>query len=279
MNNKLRVRVQTFIPDRFVPPSFEMSPKASVSSPPLNAPSANMNMNPLLNSLSTEQLELYTNHLRTSASTYNTVNDTFLSTNPYSLRHQTMEEYRGQLYQKLSHNIGLIKNSNTGVDREALKLTFFTNPSSLRETPNSSILSGKLPKDLSRPVSPTANENLTPVSINEAVHITNVVKTTLMSKMFNAFMEGFTGSSTSVQSGQALIDPKKVSDVLSGRSRIEVVPSTNGNKREEGLEYSLQRLSLGSTGLKESEEKEISPSCISSILFGPSRKTSPPPSP
>ena len=166
----------------------------------------------------------------------NSTQSSFFEANPFLLlRGDAFQEYRGQLYSKLANNAAGIAASSAALKNgatsppEGLKPSFFSEKQAV--------------------VTVTENEMI-------VAGVAAIAQKTLFEKLSTAFWDAFSGQSGSGTAGQTpllrtgagaekQVDGKKVADVLSGKSRLAVVPNVESAKEEEtGLESALEKLAL-----------------------------------
>ncbi|SCV69695.1 BQ2448_1089 [Microbotryum intermedium] len=222
----------TLLPD----PAALLNAKSTLANYP------QQNFNPALNNISASSLAQCTQHLREGSLTSGqqqqqapaakSAFEDFFASNPYWLRPDQVEEYRGQLYGKIVNNTaGLIAAQKLGSTQptsnshlpmpNGFRPAFFTSSPSSARFAAPSINGGKEPRD----VGPSSDllEFQSPGTALAQQQATALVATlatqTLFSKMTSAFVEVFTGSE-----GGKTMDANKVADVLAGRSKVQLVP-------------------------------------------------------
>lgn len=240
--------------------------------------------NPNINALESSQLAqlpFYTSHLRNpallqpakprdapSSAPKGTFED-FFGSNPFSLRADQVEEYRASLYGKLAHNAAGLQASqklqqSSGASSDGplpvpagFRPAFFSSPTFMRDPPppysppqTPLSLAGKDARDV-------ASSDLfnAQTMVDDSARSTEVVASlatqTLFRRMASAFLDAFAGTD-SASSGR--LSPDKVASVLSGQSRLAVVPndsrSTTSPTDVDALGSRLGSLSLdqASTG-------------------------------
>ncbi|SGY14326.1 BQ5605_C010g06142 [Microbotryum silenes-dioicae] len=220
----------TLLPD----PAALLNAKSSLANYP------QQNFNPALNNISASSLAQCTQHLREGslasgqqqAPAPRSTFEDFFASNPYWLRPDQVEEYRGQLYGKIANNTaGLIAAQKLGSSQltsgshlsmpNGFRPAFFTSSPSSARFAAPSMNGGKEPRD----VGPSSDllEFQSPRAALAQQQATALVATlatqTLFSKMTSAFVDAFTGSD-----GGKTMDANKVADVLAGRSKVQLVP-------------------------------------------------------
>lgn len=216
--------------------------------------------NPAINNLTAAQraeLPSLTSHLRTPLSSTQEAQpasrgtfDNFFDTNPLWLRPENIEEYRGQLYGKVAHNMagvaaaqksGTSPNSNGNLPLPTgFKPAFFSTPRSSSSGPFLAS-SGKESRD----TYPYTNDLLAFQSPSRAAtteeqqrlkttaFVAGLATQTLFSRMTGAFVEAFAGNTAG-----GLMSREKVAAVLSGRASLKVVPNDDLVGMMGGLEIS-----------------------------------------
>lgn len=222
-------------------------------------PTLNMNMNPALDTLSSEQVNSLRDQFSSSSasalsgrdrarqlagkedeshltragasSSGATASSSFFEQNPFLLlRGESFQDYRGQLYAKLANNAAGIAASSS-----ALKSGAAAPPAGLQPA----FFSGA------------------PEQIREAQvgAVAAIAQKTLLEKLSTAFWDAFAGQSPSQSqkaggllaapssSEKKEVDGQKIADVLSGRSRLQVVKNDQ-EQEATGLEDALERLAL-----------------------------------
>lgn len=182
-----------------------------------------------------------------TATTQQSTFDEFAQANPFALRRETVEAYRTQLWARLAREAAYTHAAHTQQQGQQqhplvgqLKPAFFRAPTTEWD---SSLLSQKhrlaaaqaSSSSSSTPSSPAATLAPTLSEDNDAAHLAllaTLAQRTITSRLASAFFEAFTpasssfpSSSTSTAEGhQHQFDADKVARVLSGRSRVTVVP-------------------------------------------------------
>lgn len=190
------------------------------------------NMNPALNGLSHDQLSaLRENFLSSSARASSgqkrandPVKESFFDANPFLLlRNDNLQDYRGQLYSKLAHNVAGIQQAQhaqkTGQSPEfdGMKPAFFSAPE-----PDSKL--------------PSAAQDAQQAQLTR---IGALATKTLFEKMSSAFWDAFAGEQPNTR--QIIPDRKKIADVIGGKSRLVVVDNPATSK-EDDLDALLGRM-------------------------------------
>jgi len=206
------------------------------------------NMNPALNGLNEAQLNFLRDQFVSSAaaaaaassinnnaqqkkSTSDPVRDSFFETNPFLLlRNDSLQDYRGQLYSKLAHNVAGIQ-----ATQQAQKS-------------GNALPAGLRPAFLSSP-STTATVAVDPVQESERVakHVGALATKTLFEKLSTAFWDAFAGEQPATRSMVPVkksVDGQKVADVIGGRSKLVVVPVTSEKEEVDILTLELNKLNL-----------------------------------
>ncbi|KAM0789527.1 hypothetical protein ACM66B_000342 [Microbotryomycetes sp. NB124-2] len=218
--------------------------------------------NPVLNSLTHDQmaqLPSTTSHLRGNAlelqapreaktAPKGTMED-FFGSNPIWLRADQVEEYRASLYGKLAHNAAGLQasqkmqqstNSTTLPLPAGFRPAFFSTPSARFDPPppyspsHDFAPSEKTTADLVRAQSSPAD--------SQAAVVASLATQTLFSRLTSSFFSAFMGDEPSA-AGRQTLNPDKVAAVLSGQSRLAIVPTETASDVD-SLDLSLSRLSL-----------------------------------
>ncbi|KAK4054693.1 hypothetical protein OIO90_003505 [Microbotryomycetes sp. JL221] len=241
--------------------------------------------NPTINALSSSQmaqLPNFTSHLReTGLSTPSSQQsmegnsapkgtfEDFFGSNPLWLRAGQVEEYRASLYGKLAHNAAGLQasqklqqqtNSMTLPLPTGFRPAFFSTPSAatLRDPPppyspprdDLTFGSDKQARD----VAPTsadlfrAQQNLGDRE-RQTVVVASLATQTLFGRMASAFMDAFVGSEIS---STRQFNADKVASVLSGQSRLAIVPNetqmtASARSEVDALDSSFGRMNLNLT--------------------------------
>lgn len=201
--------------------------------------------NPTINSLNASQLSQLpnlTSHLRSNNASNS---ESFFDSNPFWLRPKHVEEYRGQLYSKVAHNLAgsqaQAKESSatpspnlTNQIPSGFRPSFFTSPTSNSTPPTSprsnliSLLSGKEPRDtytspselLSYQSPRAASQQQQDQSRQAAAVLVGALAArTLLDRLTGAFVSAFVGEGET----NGLMCPSKVRSVLEGRSKLTIV--------------------------------------------------------
>ncbi|KAK4054183.1 hypothetical protein OIV83_001209 [Microbotryomycetes sp. JL201] len=252
--------------------------------PDINFAAANANakpalytgsFNPVLNALSQDQaaqLPGSTSHLRGATLTSQASADAkvapkgtfedFFGSNPLWLRADQVEEYRASLYGKLAHNAAGLQASHksqqsTGSSMLSLpagfRPAFFSTPSHARfdPPPPYSPSTDAVPAEKCR-LDVTAADFMRAQSSSVADSQTAVVASlatqTLFSRLTSSFFSAFMGDEPSINGRQSL-NPDKVAAVLSGQSRLAIVPTgaapiPTASSDVDSLDMSMSQLSL-----------------------------------
>jgi hypothetical protein len=252
----------------FVPEININSPTASFHSPSSAAsllagkrekdvnPSSNAfayggNMNPALNGLSEAQVNYLRDQFVSSAaaaaavssnnqqkknSSSDPIRDSFFETNPFLLlRNDSLQDYRGQLYSKLAHNVAGIQAS-----QQAQK-SGSTLPAGLRPA----FFAGGTSAS---PVVDPARE-----SERVAEHVGALATKTLFEKLSTAFWDAFAGERPVTRSmvpavkgsNTKVLDGQKIADIIGGRSKLVVVSLEQGQRDDlTSLSSQLDELDL-----------------------------------
>lgn len=195
-------------------------------------PYISQSFNPALNNLSPSQLsELpsYTSHLRNNAgfpfppSKSSKTHDNFFESNPFHLRAENVEEYRGALYGKLANNAaGLLASKGSSSIPNGFRPAFFSSPPPRYPTgkesrdvyPSSDLASFQSPR--------LATEERTRFETN--AYVATLATRTLFERMTIAFVDAFAGADPSNGSGG--FSGEKVAAILSGKSKFGLVDAT-----------------------------------------------------
>ncbi|KAK9899796.1 hypothetical protein P389DRAFT_207419 [Cystobasidium minutum MCA 4210] len=162
--------------------------------------------------------------------------NSFFDTNPFiSLRQDSLQDYRAQLYAKLANNVAGIHQAQSSSNHNS------------NSNKNSDGLNGLRPAFFAA----------SPPAINEkdaeVAKIASIAQKTLFDKLSTAFWDAFAGNNTSStrsmvpatssdakrpsarrgsSSSNGDVDGQKVADLLAGRSRMQIVSNVNNNNQE-----------------------------------------------
>ncbi|GAA5871687.1 hypothetical protein JCM16303_000831 [Sporobolomyces ruberrimus] len=246
---------------------------------------SNQSFNPNLNNLTSEQLEdlpSLTSHLRPApppASSNTSAFQDLFSTNPFYMNHASLESQRAGLYSRIAHNTAGIaqakkQNPSANLDGQlalptGFRPAFFSNSSVPTKSTDKSSTTRELLAFQSPSSSPSSSTTPPPLPSHQDAYqfkLAQMAQETLLSKMSGAFLNAFTGSSST--SSSTSWDSEKVKDVLSGRATLQVVPVTNtppspvdqSKKGLEALEERMGGLNLSSSKGPQSRARSMSPS-------------------
>lgn len=220
---------------------------------PKPSPFSTQNFNPALNNLSPcqlSQLPSLTAHLRTgfnapadappSKGTF----DDFFASNPYWLRPENVEEYRGQLYGKMAHNMAGAASHKTNPSSvpNGFRPAFFAPSSSPRSLFNPS-LSAKESRDTYTSPSALLAFQSPRASEQQEAFVAGLAAQTLFSRMTGAFIDAFAGTAEEKKSGR--MNGDKVASVLEGRATLQVVMNDKSAVDVGGLGLQMGGLALG----------------------------------
>lgn len=245
-----------------------------------NTANARLNMNPALNGLTPEQIanlreqffnansglglppasneyenpaNVVSGKINRNGAALDPLQNSFFDSNPFiSLRQDSLQDYRAQLYAKLANNVAGIhqaqqqqpaqgNKSSNGVAMNGLRPAFFANA----------------------PIS--SNTTTNEADHQEVVKIANIAQKTLFDKLSTAFWDAFAGNNTlpaksmvppssssattgakrrGSNAGHGDVDGQKVADIIAGRSRLQVV------KKNDDADLENLTHGIGNMGLK-----------------------------
>jgi len=219
----------TFLPEvNFL--SAKGAAPASTPAPPT------ANFNPAINALNEAQRSQWdacTQHL------HNPTAPTFFENNPYILRGAEMDEYRRQLWGKLSHNAaGALNNNKGSMPPGSFRPAFFRqNSGSNGNVPTSQLLNEKRSASPGSGIAlpPTLDEREQQLSSHnnlDVARVAQVAQSTLVSRILGAFADAFTGdvptpAGSHFRRNAQTSRGQDMADVLAGRARLQVVRSNS----------------------------------------------------
>lgn len=255
--------------------SFSLNPTIqTVALPPPSKPDTQPNLNPLLAQI--PSLKQISNSLSPNTKPENTTFEQFADATPFHVRQATVDQYRSQLWSRLAREAAY---ASADEDKLALKPLFFNVPaaevkafgvpssSSTASSSRGGIFASLYPP---APVASSASALIASHAASEknasedTAHLAllaTVTQQTITSKLTSAFLDAFVVTSplaAAAPSTKRVMDTDKMSSVISGKARLEVVPNTPATLRKttsdcaaslsSGIEKALAALTLTFSG-------------------------------